>query len=101
PLVRGANHLLAAYVRPAAAPARSAHGTSRGVPPSRLFAHLFEVLRNLSHFFRTLLPSRHPGAHGRRRPGGSVVRPVPPVRPVADSRLGRPPAPRDARCRFP
>jgi len=38
-----ADHRLAAFVRPVAAPPGSAHGDSRGVPPPGLCPDLFEV----------------------------------------------------------
>src|SRR5262249_26136437 len=63
PLVRGANHLLAACVRPPAAPPGSAHGTPRGVPPPGLRRDLPEVRGDLNSFFPNALSLI-------RRPGG-------------------------------
>src|SRR5262249_53309737 len=55
PLVRGADHLLAAFVRSIAAPPGSAHGDSRSVPPSGLFPHRFEVPGPIASFFPSAL----------------------------------------------
>src|SRR6266540_3789449 len=55
PLVRGADHLVAACLRAAATPAGPAHGDTRGVPPPGLWPYLFAVLGTLNSFFPNAL----------------------------------------------
>src|SRR5580658_7653213 len=55
PLVRGANHFLAAYVRTLAASLGSTHGNSRCVSPTGLRRYLFEVRPNMTSFFPNAL----------------------------------------------
>src|SRR5207249_10069780 len=54
-LVRGADPLLAAFVRPTAASTGPAHRDPRGVPPSGLCPDLSEVLEPISSLFPNAL----------------------------------------------
>ncbi len=55
PLVRGADHRVAAFLRPAAPPFGPTHGDSRRIPPARLCLDLFEVPGPMTSFFPSAL----------------------------------------------
>src|SRR5262245_41389318 len=57
PLVCGANHFLAACVRPVASSAGSSHGDSRSFPPLRLFIDMSKVHKLIKPITKSLFPN--------------------------------------------
>src|SRR5262245_15211416 len=67
PLVCGANHFLAACVRPVASSAGSSHGDSRSFPPLRLFIDMSKVHKLIKPITKSLFPNALSDIDSRNR----------------------------------